>query len=169
MLGAVLEHDTRKVDYRPWTPLKKFLYRNLAQYENNSIYLTSGSPLDSQKSKEHISAFIDKYTIVTQKTKSLGKPWEILATVSSIQRHLERAKAVTRFRLTSGHDFLGVYLHWLGLAANEACTLCGHARVDGDHLFQCTGLYEYPTDDIVSRYSEARRQMVKKSSRGGAS
>ncbi|GFT06770.1 reverse transcriptase [Trichonephila clavipes] len=71
--------------------------------------------------------------------------------------HLERSEAVARFRLTTGHDFLGVYLHWLGVNANQAYPLCGHARMDGDHLLQCTGLDEYPIDDIVSRYWEARR------------
>ncbi|GFX46254.1 hypothetical protein TNCV_1371961 [Trichonephila clavipes] len=48
------------------------------------------------------------------------------------------------FCLTTGHDFLGVYLHWLGVAANEACPICGHVRMDGDHLLQCTGLDKYP-------------------------
>ncbi|GFV89228.1 reverse transcriptase [Trichonephila clavipes] len=109
---------------------------------------------------------IDKYTVMTQKTKNFGKPWGTLATVGPIPRHLERAEAVARFRLTTGHDFLGVYLYWLGVAANEACPLCGHARMDGDHLPQCTGLTEYPAEDIVSRYWEARRQMVKKPSTG---
>ncbi|GFY04719.1 reverse transcriptase [Trichonephila clavipes] len=84
--------------------------------------------------------------------------------MGSISRHLERVKAVDHFRLTIGHEVLGVYLHWLGLAADEACTICGHARMDGDHLLECTGLDEYPTDDIVSRYWEAWRQMVKKPS-----
>ncbi|GFS98627.1 uncharacterized protein TNCV_2987531 [Trichonephila clavipes] len=37
-----------------------------------------------------------------------------------------------------------------GLAANEACPICGHAKMDGDHLVQCTGFDEYPADDIVS-------------------
>ncbi|GFU42825.1 hypothetical protein TNCV_3140071 [Trichonephila clavipes] len=55
------------------------------------------------------------------------------------------------FRLTNGRDFLGVYLHWLRLAANEANLLCGHARMDGDDFLQCTGFYEYPTDDVISR------------------
>ncbi|GFW67052.1 hypothetical protein TNCV_4030721 [Trichonephila clavipes] len=59
---------------------------------------------------------------------------------------------VTRFCLTTRDDFLGIYLHWLGLAANEACPLCGHARMGGDHLIQCTGLDEYLTDDIVCWY-----------------
>ncbi|GFW31459.1 hypothetical protein TNCV_1288061 [Trichonephila clavipes] len=36
--------------------------------------------------------------------------------------------------------------------------------MDGDHLLQSTGLDEYPTDDVVSQYWEARRQMVKKPS-----
>ncbi|GFU16271.1 hypothetical protein TNCV_4422261 [Trichonephila clavipes] len=30
--------------------------------------------------------------------------------------------------------------------------------MNGDHLLQCTGLAEYLTDDVVSRYWEARRQ-----------
>ncbi|GFX99748.1 reverse transcriptase [Trichonephila clavipes] len=64
------------------------------------------------------------------------------------------------------HDFLGGYLHWLGVAANEAYPLCGHDRMDGDRLLQCTGLNEYLADDIVSRYWEAGRQMVKKPSTG---
>ncbi|GFW42646.1 reverse transcriptase [Trichonephila clavipes] len=109
---------------------------------------------------------IDKHTAMTQKTKCLGKPWETLTTMGPIPRHLERAEAVARFRLTTGHDFLGVYLHWLGVAANEACPLCGHARMDGDLLLQCTGLVEYPADDIVCRYWEAWRQMVTKPSTG---
>ncbi|GFT88510.1 reverse transcriptase [Trichonephila clavipes] len=98
--------------------------------------------------------------------KSFGKPWEALATVGPIPMRLERAEAVDRFRLTTGHYFLGVNPHWVGAAANEACSLCGHARMDGDHLPQCTGLAEYPADDIVSQYWETRRQMVKKPSMG---
>ncbi|GFU13583.1 cuticle protein 10.9 [Trichonephila clavipes] len=54
----------------------------------------------------------------------------------------------------------------LGVAANEACPLCDHARMDDDPLFQRTGLDKYPADDIVSRYWEAWRQMVKKPSTG---
>ncbi|GFX04086.1 hypothetical protein TNCV_3972351 [Trichonephila clavipes] len=64
----------------------------------------------------------------------------------------EALEAVACLRLTNGHDVFGVYINWLGLTANEACPLRGHARIDGDHLFQCTGFGEYPTDDIVSRY-----------------
>ncbi|GFY19737.1 reverse transcriptase [Trichonephila clavipes] len=103
---------------------------------------------------------------MTQKTKSFGKSWETLATVGPISRHLERVEAVTRFCLTTGHDFLGVYLHWLGVAANEACPLCGYARMYGNHLLQCTGLDKYTADEIISRYWEARCQIVKKSSTG---
>ncbi|GFW84267.1 reverse transcriptase [Trichonephila clavipes] len=66
-----------------------------------------------------------------------------------------------RFRLTTGHDFLGVYLHWLGLAVDETYPLYGHARMDGDHLLQCAGLDKYPTDDVVSRNCGAQRQMVR--------
>ncbi|GFT68271.1 reverse transcriptase [Trichonephila clavipes] len=76
------------------------------------------------------------------------------------------AMSAAHFCLTTGHAFLGVYLHWLCVDANEACPLCGHARMVGDHLLQCTGLLEYPADDIVSRYWEAQRQMVKKPTTG---
>ncbi|GFW45648.1 uncharacterized protein TNCV_3245861 [Trichonephila clavipes] len=81
---------------------------------------STGSLLDPpQKSKEHIiSTCIDKYTAMTQKTKSFGKPWETLTNVGPIPWHLERAEAVAHLRLTTGHDFLGVYLLWLGVAAN---------------------------------------------------
>ncbi|GFT21887.1 uncharacterized protein TNCV_3179831 [Trichonephila clavipes] len=82
---------------------------------------------------------------MTQNTKSFGKPWETLAFMGPIPRHLERAEAVACFRLTTGHDFLGVYLHWLGVAANEAYPLCGHARLDGDHLLQCIRLIRLMT------------------------
>ncbi|GFX99199.1 reverse transcriptase [Trichonephila clavipes] len=78
-----------------------------------------------------------------------------------IPRHLERAEAVALFRLTTGHDFLGVYLHWLGVAANEGCPISGHARMDGDHLIQCPGLDEYPADDIVLGASATNGQEVK--------
>ncbi|GFW68648.1 reverse transcriptase [Trichonephila clavipes] len=122
--------------------------------------------LTLRRPKSIISTFIDKYIILTQKIKSLGKPWETLATVGQIPRHLERAEVVACFRLTTTYDFLGVYLNWVDLAVNEAYPLCGHARMDGDHLLQCTGIDEYPTNDIASQYWEARRQMVKKSSTG---
>ncbi|GFY02431.1 reverse transcriptase [Trichonephila clavipes] len=79
---------------------------------------------------------------MNQKAKSFGKAWETLATVGPIPMHLERAEAVAHFCLTTGYDFLRVYLHWLGVAANEACAFCCHARMDGDHLLQCTGLAE---------------------------
>ncbi|GFV10694.1 reverse transcriptase [Trichonephila clavipes] len=64
------------------------------------------------------------------------------------------SRGCCRFHLTTGHNFLGVYLHWLGVVANVACSICDRARMDGDHLLQCTGLVEYPADDIVSRYWE---------------
>ncbi|GFX19032.1 reverse transcriptase [Trichonephila clavipes] len=109
--------------------------------------------LTLRRAKGIISTYIDKYTAMTQETKSFGKPWKTLTIVSPIPRHLERAEDITCFRLATGHDFLELYLHWLGVAANEACPLCGHARMDGDHLLQCTGLDEYPADNIVSQYS----------------
>ncbi|GFV20520.1 reverse transcriptase [Trichonephila clavipes] len=122
--------------------------------------------LTLRRAKSLISPHIDKHTAMTQITKIFGKPWEILATVVSISRNLEKAEAVARFRPTTVHDFLEVYLYWLGMAANEAYPLCGDARMDDDHPLRCTGLVEYPFDDIVSRYWEVRRQMVKKPSPG---
>ncbi|GFS83607.1 reverse transcriptase [Trichonephila clavipes] len=72
--------------------------------------------------------------------KKKGKPWETGHCAGPIPKHLERAKAVAHFRLSTGHDFLGVYLHRLGVAANEACPLYSYVRMDGDHLLKCTGL-----------------------------
>ncbi|GFT79934.1 reverse transcriptase [Trichonephila clavipes] len=83
--------------------------------------------------------------------RNLGKPWETLPTVGPIPRYLKRADSVACLCLTTGQDFLGVHLHWIGLAADEACPLCGHARMDSDHLLQCTGIDEYPTDDVFRR------------------
>ncbi|GFT68955.1 reverse transcriptase [Trichonephila clavipes] len=121
------------------------------------------SPLPSEGKKNINSTHIDKYAAMTQKMKSFGKPWETLTNVGPIPRHLERAEAVARFHLTTGQDFLGVYLHWLGVDANEACPFSGHVKMDGAHLLQCTGLVEYPTDDIVSWYWEAWHQEAKPS------
>ncbi|GFV44222.1 reverse transcriptase [Trichonephila clavipes] len=84
------------------------------------------------------------------------EPWKAMGDSGHCRYNL-LGIARALFRLTNGHDFLGVYLHWLGLAADEACPLCVHTRMDGDHLLQYTGLDEYPNDDIVSRYWEARR------------
>ncbi|GFT33560.1 hypothetical protein TNCV_4381471 [Trichonephila clavipes] len=64
------------------------------------------SPLDPQKAKNIVSTYIDKCTDLTPKTESLGKPWEALAIVGPIPRHMKRAGAVAHFPLTTGHDFL---------------------------------------------------------------
>ncbi|GFV16898.1 reverse transcriptase [Trichonephila clavipes] len=81
-------------------------------------------PLTLRRAKNIISTHIDKYTAMIQKTMSFRKPWETLATVGPIPRHLERAEAIGHFRLTTGHYFWEyVYLHWLGVAANETCPL----------------------------------------------
>ncbi|GFY27251.1 hypothetical protein TNCV_2068721 [Trichonephila clavipes] len=42
-------------------------------------------PLTLRRAKSIISAYIDKYTDVTQKPKSLGKPRETLATVGQLR------------------------------------------------------------------------------------
>ncbi|GFS97648.1 hypothetical protein TNCV_2558311 [Trichonephila clavipes] len=60
---------------------------------------------------------------------------------------------------------MGVHLHWLGQAADEARLLCGHAKMSGDFLLQCIGLDEHSTDDVVNRYWEARRLIIKKPSK----
>ncbi|GFS75243.1 histone-lysine N-methyltransferase SETMAR [Trichonephila clavipes] len=96
----------------------------------------------------------------SMKIKHKPRALSTLATVGPIPRHLERIEAVACFRQTTGHDFWEYT--FTGLAANESCLLCGHARMDGGHLLRCTGHDEYPTHDIASRHWEARRQMIKK-------
>ncbi|GFY16507.1 reverse transcriptase [Trichonephila clavipes] len=120
--------------------------------------------LTLRRAKSPIFTYIDKCSVMIQNTKSFGKSWETLVTVEPILRHQKRAEAVACFRLTNGDDFLGVYIHPLGLAADEAFSLSGHARMNGDYLLQCTGLDEYPTDNVISWYWEADHQMVKKPS-----
>ncbi|GFW55678.1 uncharacterized protein TNCV_120621 [Trichonephila clavipes] len=100
------------------------------------------NPLTLRRAKRIMSIYIDSYTAMTQNTNSFGKPWETLDTVGPIPRHMERAEAVALFRLTTGHDSLGVYLYWFSVDANEACPICGHARMDSDYLLQCTRLDE---------------------------
>ncbi|GFY17745.1 uncharacterized protein TNCV_1074801 [Trichonephila clavipes] len=45
-------------------------------------------PLTLRRSKSVISSHIDKYTAITQNTKSFRKPIETLATVGPMPRHL---------------------------------------------------------------------------------
>ncbi|GFU46767.1 hypothetical protein TNCV_4684111 [Trichonephila clavipes] len=92
--------------------------------------------------------------------KTYGKT---LTTVDRILSHLERAQAVARFHLTTVHEIMVVYIHWLDLNADKAGPLCGHVRMDGVHLLQNTGLNEYPTHDkqsllggVVSNSQEAK-------------
>ncbi|GFU18790.1 hypothetical protein TNCV_1085361 [Trichonephila clavipes] len=53
-------------------------------------------------------------------------------------------------------EYTSTDLTWLLM---RPALLCGDARMDDDYLLQCTGLDEYPTDDRISRYLNARRQM----------
>ncbi|GFY18691.1 uncharacterized protein TNCV_2399151 [Trichonephila clavipes] len=131
-----------------------FTYLGLTSYNDNRISpeIRKGRRLANRvvygRAKSIISTFIDKCPTVTQNPKSLGKPRETLASVGTIPRHLERVEAVARFRLTTENDFLGVFRHWLGQAADEVFPLCGHTRKDGNHLLQCTELDDYPTSSI---------------------
>ncbi|GFW13821.1 reverse transcriptase [Trichonephila clavipes] len=93
------------------------------------------------------SAFLKKRTKNQKSWKAIGN----LDHFESIPRYLERAEAPARFRLITGHDFLGVYLHWLGLSAEVVCPQRGHARMDEDHLLQCRGLEEHLIDDVTNR------------------
>ncbi|GFX85938.1 reverse transcriptase [Trichonephila clavipes] len=119
-------------------------------------------PLTFRRANLIISTYIHKYTDLTQTFRSFRKPWKTLATVDPTGE----SRGFCRFGLTTRHDILDIYLHRLGVAANNACPICGHARKDGELLLQCTGLAEYPAHDIVSRYWEARRQMFKKPQAG---
>ncbi|GFY31434.1 hypothetical protein TNCV_4989931 [Trichonephila clavipes] len=87
------------------------------------------------------------------------EPWKAMEKPDQCGSNVE-VPAGSHLRLTAEHDFLGVNFLWLGLAADEVCPLCSYARMEGFHLLQCTGLDEYPTEDVVSRSWEAWRQMV---------
>ncbi|GFW44148.1 reverse transcriptase [Trichonephila clavipes] len=90
--------------------------------------LSSNTPMDCLSSNQcrskfaepisyeeyYVHTYIDKCTVLNQNTKDLVRPWKTLVPVRPIPRHLERAAADARFRLTTRHDFLGVFLYWLG-------------------------------------------------------
>ncbi|GFV95009.1 hypothetical protein TNCV_1030071 [Trichonephila clavipes] len=73
--------------------------------------------------KSIIYTYIDKCIAVTLKTKSLGKPWQTLASVGPIPKNLEVAEAIDLFILTIGHDFLGcsvVIPGWMATTRSNA-------------------------------------------------
>ncbi|GFY19956.1 hypothetical protein TNCV_2146491 [Trichonephila clavipes] len=61
-------------------------------------------------------------------------PRETLASVGVILRYVDKEEAASRLRLTTGNEFLGVYLNWFDLAVVNACSLYSHSRIDGNHL-----------------------------------
>ncbi|GFY07814.1 hypothetical protein TNCV_4287501 [Trichonephila clavipes] len=52
----------------------------------------------------------------------------------AVPRHLERPEAVDHFYLLTGHPVLGVHLHRVGLAPDEASPYHGHDRMDGAYI-----------------------------------
>ncbi|GFU23795.1 hypothetical protein TNCV_2445141 [Trichonephila clavipes] len=99
----------------------------------------------------------------------IQEPWKAMGNLGHC-RYYPKAPGENRGRcplsLITWHVFLGVYIHCVCLTADETCPLCDHARMDGEPLIKCTGLDEHPTNDVVNRYREARRQMAKKPSAG---
>ncbi|GFU41964.1 hydroxysteroid dehydrogenase-like protein 1 [Trichonephila clavipes] len=63
-------------------------------------------PLKPQKSI--VTIYTDKCTASAQNTESYGKPWETIATGGPIPRHLEKAEAIARFRITSALSKLDI-------------------------------------------------------------
>ncbi|GFW16849.1 BTB domain-containing protein [Trichonephila clavipes] len=76
---------------------------------------------------------------MTQKTKSLEKPWGTQAAISPIPRHLEKAEAVAHFRLTVGWPREGV--KWEFIASNT------RGISDGPCNFELGSIVE---DDILT-------------------
>ncbi|GFW25637.1 hypothetical protein TNCV_1308981 [Trichonephila clavipes] len=74
------------------------------------------STMTLRSAKNIIFTYIDKCTVLTPKHKRREKPNEPQATVRSIPKHLERAKAVARFCLSHRIWHLGVLppLSWPG-------------------------------------------------------
>ena len=116
-------------------------------------------PLTLRTAHNTITTTINSVTQNSLKDQSKGKRWECLASVGVIPSHLERAEAVARFRLATGHDYLQAHLYRIGLAADEVCPLCRTSKMDGDHLLNCPKLDHLPLD-VVRRYWEARRRMA---------
>ncbi|GIY31656.1 hypothetical protein CDAR_215751 [Caerostris darwini] len=74
--------------------------------------------------------------------------------------HLERYEAVSRFRLTTDHNYLQAHLHRIGLISDGIIPLSRIANKDGEHLCSCIELIVVPYG-ITTRYWETRRRMAK--------
>ncbi|GFU70505.1 transposable element Tcb1 transposase [Trichonephila clavipes] len=85
--------------------------------------------LNLRRAKSIISINIGKYIAVTQKTKSLGCHVTVLPLWVQY-RGTWRGLRLLPFFAEPPDMTSGVYLHWLGLAAEEVCPLFGHDRID---------------------------------------
>ncbi|GFT80266.1 reverse transcriptase [Trichonephila clavipes] len=128
----------------------------IVQFRNEKVSNHGSIPITIDCNVVAFIVFEEEFHQPIKLTKQSVFLDETLATVVRIPKHLVRAEAVALFRLTTGHDFLGVYLHWLGVAINEACLLSGHARIDGDHLLQCTGHRQSVLGGSASNGQEAK-------------
>ncbi|GFW86822.1 reverse transcriptase [Trichonephila clavipes] len=116
-------------------------FESVQNHGHGLALLTNGVEQQQQQQNSLRSPAMREPTKNDKKNpKKLGNSWETFVQCGS-NPETPGAKTVARFHLTTGHDFLGEYFHWLHLVADEAYPLCGHAGMDGDHLLQCTGLY----------------------------
>ncbi|GFV05409.1 reverse transcriptase [Trichonephila clavipes] len=72
--------------------------------------------LTLRRAKSMINTCIDKCTVMIQKTKSLVMPWRNPGHCGSFPEASGESRGRSRFRLTTRHYFLEVYLYCLGLA-----------------------------------------------------
>ncbi|GFS97152.1 uncharacterized protein TNCV_1921001 [Trichonephila clavipes] len=127
--------------------VKSFRLAKLVNGLVRSRVISTGSSLTLRRAKSITSTYTGKSTTVTQKNQ---EPWKAMGNLDHCGSYTEapgESQGLPAFAKTIGHDFLGVYIHWLGLSADEPCPLCGHGWMDGDHLLQYTGLDEYPLRD----------------------
>ncbi|GFW15457.1 hypothetical protein TNCV_4655971 [Trichonephila clavipes] len=96
---------------------------------------STGSPLDPQKNKGHHNHILWQVYCNDPKNQ---EPWKAKGNLGHCGPYPEAPEESQDHSLATGHDFLRVYLHWLGLATDEACPLSHYARMDGDHLLQYT-------------------------------
>ncbi|GIY33470.1 reverse transcriptase [Caerostris darwini] len=128
-------------------------------------------PLTLSTACNYITAPINNFTSKNLKDLRGNKKWkeevefERLCHGGCISMHLECTEAVTDFHLTTSHNYLAANLRHIGLASDGICPLFWIAKMDSEHMWNCTELTNVP-DDITACYWETLSHMAERPQMG---
>ncbi|GFV06135.1 hypothetical protein TNCV_1084091 [Trichonephila clavipes] len=116
--GLAFSRSLFQASLLPASVLQFLVLKTRRSFTRPSIHLRFGLPF-LRVQIGFITTYTGKNFATAQKTKSFGKPLLPLATVGPPEASCE-CRYCCPLSLTIRPDFLGVYLHWTGLAADEA-------------------------------------------------